>query len=75
MRGKERPSAYLMCSAKFISYARPYMEWPAAGHFHWLSSDRPHSVAIESTLPPLLQPHYKLTQTKFISWSSVACTK
>ena len=37
--GKERPSAYLMCSAKFISYARPYMEWPAAGHFHWLSSD------------------------------------
>ena len=18
------------------SYAQPYMEWPAAGHFHWL---------------------------------------
>ena len=42
------------------------MEWPAAGHFHWLSSDH--------TQLQHYRPHYKLTQTKFISWSSVACT-
>ena len=26
--------------SKFISNALPYMEWPDAGYFHWLSSDR-----------------------------------
>ena len=37
--GKKHPSMYLMFWAELISYAWPYMEWPAARYFHWLSSD------------------------------------
>ena len=42
-------------------------EWPAA--LHWLSNDH----TLWSTLLLLLQPHYQLTQTKFISRYNVAC--
>ena len=67
--GEGVSTACQMCQVKFISNDLiSYMEWPAAGYFHWLSS-----IVIA---PPVVHSLYTTTlQTKSISQYSVTCTK
>ena len=46
-----------------LSEARLYMEWPAAGYFHWLSS-----IVIAPPVVHSLQPHYRLSQLASTVW-------
>ena len=72
MNGKERPTVYLMCQAKFISLV--YLVWTC----------QLQGISIGSALTTLYgdsinttahNAHYKLSRTKSISWYSVVCTK